>query len=320
MKLSQTQQLINVVIVNWNTEDLLRQCLESVFASNDDGLLLNVLVVDNGSSDGSKEMVKDHFPAVKLLELSTNVGFARANNRALEHVFAGDEISGYVLFLNSDVRLPPQALREMIDVFDQDQYLAAVGPALLYPNGHYQTGGAGFRVSAYSAFVYFLFLFKVLPKRIAKGLFLDQRRYRGLNEPVPVDWVSGACALVRMDVIQQVGVWAESFFMYAEDAEYFDRISRAGWKVAYLPFVKVVHHHGASSKHEDKPSAAWLVSLFAYFKEQASFFEYVLLRIFCAMGLFFRLFIYCLLSIASRKWRIKTREIAYYFRTAVTGR
>lgn len=235
---------LSIIIVNWNTKELLRKCIHSVYETTRNATF-EVHVVDNGSSDGSTEMVKIEFPQVKLIENKQNEGFARANNKAI-HRTKGR----YVLLLNSDTVVLTQALDKMVTFMDAHRQAGVVGCKLVNKDGTLQLSAAWFP-SVATAF----FGGNIVPK--ALGRLLSMERFPGQTyltakaheEIRDVDWVFGACFMVRKAVIDDVGLLDENLFMYGEEIEWCMRIRKAGWKVMYFPGAKIVHYEGGSTKY-----------------------------------------------------------------------
>ncbi len=235
---------ISVVIVSWNVADYLRRCLESLRAESGraSSPSLEVIVVDNASTDGSPDLVRASFPEVRLLENRDNLGFTRGNNQGIAAA------SGrYVLLLNPDAEVLPGALAAMVRHLDAQPQVAVVGPQLLNTDGSHQSSRRRFPTLA-TAFVESTTLQRHFPK--ARLL----RRYYCLDLPPEetheVDWLVGACLLVRRQAIEQVGLLDEGFFMYSEELDWCYRMKREGWKVVYLPEARVVHHHAKSSSQD----------------------------------------------------------------------
>lgn len=284
---------LTVIVVNWNTCELLRDCLRSVAVSEaqDD---FSIIVVDNGSSDGSAEMVEREFPQVRLLRNRENLGFAKANNQALRMVS-----TPYACLLNSDVVVSPDTLKGMVDYMEESRGCVACAPALRLPSGHLQTGAAGYELTPLTFFNYFLFLSNFWPKRF-KGLYLDQKRAVFSGQPVVVDWLAGACLMVRTSVIEEAGLLDESIFLYSEDVEWCSRLRQKG-KILYLPDREVLHHHGGSSV---SVSVHWLSAAFSYLRTRLTEPEVFLCRFFAAVGFMLRLIVYAaggMLRIEHRK-------------------
>jgi GT2 family glycosyltransferase len=239
--------LLSIIIVNWNTGDLLRDCLRSLLDDPQPGY--EVIVVDNGSSDGSACMVQREFPGVQLIENAHNDGFARANNLGI-HASRGR----YVLLLNSDTRIPAGAVPRLIDFMEQHQEAGACGPRLVRADGTPQSHGFGND----PALSYLL-------RRAASQLLLRRPLHDWATSATSmVDWVSGACLLARRTAIEQAGLLDERFFMYFEDNEWCLRIRKAGWSVYYYPEVEIVHLGGQSLARNPEAQQAYYQSL-AYF-------------------------------------------------------
>jgi GT2 family glycosyltransferase len=228
---------VSVVIVSWNTCELLRQSLASVVNSP---LVLETFVVDNHSSDGSVEMVRTQFPEVSVIANNVNVGFGRANNQAL--VAAKGE---FVLLLNPDARLDPSALERLVATLDCHPAAAVAGPLVLGPDSAAQSTRRRFPVTA-TLFFESTPLQSLLPTTHAwlrDYYVLD----RSDDEAQEVDWLVGACLLGRRSAIEQVGGFDERFFMYFEETDWCRRFRQAGWSVRFDPTAIVRHLGGQSS-------------------------------------------------------------------------
>ena len=283
------------VVVSWNTKELLRDCLATLTAP-EDGQRLRVVCVDNGSTDGSARLVEQEFPWVELVRNVDNVGFAAACNqgiaRALERYGAR-----YVALVNSDLVVDASRIGALVRRLSEEPRAAAAGPALRLPDGRLQTGAAGFRPTAWSGACQFLFL-SALTRGGCRGFFIDQRRFVGRSEPVRVDWVSGACMVVRGEAIAQIGPLDSGFFMYGEDVEWCQRMGRASWSVWYVPQVEVVHRHGGSGSGANPQ---WLASACELVRRDRGRLEYLVFRAAAAVGLTVRRVVYGLAYVASRR-------------------
>ncbi|MDI9569219.1 MAG: glycosyltransferase family 2 protein [Pseudomonadota bacterium] len=245
---------LTIIIVNWNTRELLRDCLSSL-GTEDPEVPREVIVVDNASRDGSPEMVAREFPAARLMANDENVGFARANNQALR------EARGrYILLLNSDTTTPdPGIFRDWLAFLDEHPEIGASGCRLVTADGRHWVGDAGFRPSPRTVCCYSFFLSHLFPRR-CPGLFLNDGRPDG---PRMVDWISGAALMIRRDILRRVGLLDEGLFMYAEDVEWGCRVRKHGYSVCYLPQFVIVHLVGASSgkRGGEGFSTLWLENL-----------------------------------------------------------
>jgi len=239
-----------IVIVNWNVCDLLRDCLRSVYASQPntpetgdrlaiDGVTVDVKVVDNASSDDSVSMLRATFPQVDLLVSDTNLGFTAGNNLALlqcDH--------DYVLLLNPDTVVSPDALTTMLRTMRDHPEVGALGPRLLYGDGTPQSSRRRLPNLAMA----------MMESTLLEEWFPNNRWRRAYHLcDVPdsvyqeVDWVNGACMLVRGTVLSEVGLLDEGFFMYSEELDWCRRMANNGWRVAYTPEAIVTHLEGRSS-------------------------------------------------------------------------
>ena len=225
-----------IIIVNWNTADFLEGCLQSL-PWTDQTFKIDVFVIDNDSQDNSIELVQTRYSHVKLLQNKENVGFARANNQALEIANAR-----HMLLLNPDTVVADLALQKMVAFMDAHPDCGVLGPRLVFGDGRSQVS-AGHTPAVGTLFSYAFYLDKVLPRQFP-SIWLKPSAAE--IEPYQVDWVSGACLMVRSEVVQDVGGLDPSYFMYAEDVEYCDRIRAAGWQVFCLPVVRITHFNGRS--------------------------------------------------------------------------
>ncbi len=270
-----------VVIVNYNTRDLLAQCLESL-AANDCRGPPTVFAVYNRSTDDSAAMVRERFPDVRLIESDRNGGYGYANNLALR-VLAGQGRAGsypavrhgpppggqppaeipaagdaglpfpdYVLLLNPDTVLPPTAMQAMVDFLEDTPEAGVVGPRLEKPDGTLDLAARRSFPRPMNALFKLTGLSRLLPRHpaIAEYNLTHLSEY----ELTEVDSVNGAFMLVRGTALGQAGLFDERFFMYGEDLDLAYRIKARGWKVYYNPVVTVLHVKGASSRKQSTRS------------------------------------------------------------------
>ncbi|RIK33850.1 MAG: glycosyltransferase family 2 protein [Chloroflexi bacterium] len=244
---------LSIVIVSWNTRELLRACLQSVFDTVR-AAPLQVIVVDNASADGSPLMVQRQFPMAQLIANPTNVGFARANNQGFAKCAAK-----YILLLNSDAQLLPGTADGLIQELEDYSNAAAVGPMILNRDGTYQAGGADFPNLRNETLLAF---------GVARGL---RRGYYPSYPPDAsggnVDWVGGACLALRRHALEQIGGLDERYFMYTEETDWCFRARQAQWQIRYSPAQRVLHYGGASAA---QASAAMKSELY---KSKLLFFE-----------------------------------------------
>ena len=239
---------LSVVIVNWNAGRALDDCLASLFASTPVGAL-EVLLVDNASTDGSQARAARDYPGIKILQNAENRGFAPGANQGLEWA-----VGELMLLLNPDAMLQPSTLSLLVDFMNEHPEAAVVGPRLLNPDGTVQ-GSARRDPSPWTG----LFgrdapLTRLFPNNPVSRRELPNLCHVG-DAPLEVDWISGACLLVRRAAYEQVGGLDERFFLFWEDADWCRRFRRAGWKVYYLPTAVGTHRVGVSRAQRPMRSA-----------------------------------------------------------------
>lgn len=228
---------LSIIIVNWNTRNLLAQCLQSVYDTAND-LALEMIVVDNASSDGSVAMVRGRFPQTRVIANSENVGFVHANNQAIA-LCQGR----YVLLLNSDTQALPGSLDKTVQFMDEHPHAGIVGVQLLNPDGTFQ--------ASYTPFPTLWQEFLILS---GLGRWLLRPTYPSYGPEAEKGaqriqgYMEGAYLLARRKAVEQIGGLDERIFMYAEDVDWCYRFHQAGWEVWYLPHAPIIHYGGQSSK------------------------------------------------------------------------
>lgn len=224
---------LSIVIVNWNTCDLLRDCLTSVRAGLGD-LQVEVLVVDNASSDTSVAMVRAEFPNVTLIESVDNLGFAGGNNVALRQA-----CGRYVMLLNTDTLVHGTVLQDAVAWLDARPEVAVMGPKILNADGTIQ--------SSCSAFPSLKFL-TMQALGLTKLARLDSYRMTGWDRSTErqVDVISGAAMFVRQVAMEQVGLLDEAFFFYGEETDWCLRFACAGWAIMFVPLHEITHFGGGA--------------------------------------------------------------------------
>ncbi len=229
---------LSVIIVNWNVRDLLRRCLERIPQAVGD-LAYEVIVVDNASTDGSQSLA-NAFPHLRWIQNRDNVGFTRANNQGVA-VARGR----YLCFLNPDTEPQPDSLATLVGYLDTHPDVGIVGPQLRYPDGTLQP-------SRYRIPTLVVALMESTPIAWHWSDNPWSRWYHcatlSPDREHDVDWLNGACLMVRREVIEQVGTFDEGFFMYSEELDLCRRAKAADWRVVYVPDAVVVHHEGKSSE------------------------------------------------------------------------
>jgi len=228
---------LSIIIVSFNARELLHQCLESL-AKVDLGAPYEILVVDNGSDDGSAEMVRSQFPEVALIHNQANSGYARANNQALA-VARGR----YLLLLNSDTIVEGEAIRALLAFTEAHPNAAAAGPTILNLDGTLQSKG---RPPSSVLLMIFGVAARVLPSKLRRGI--APNLYWNEDDVVRAGWLSGACLLLRRAAVQAIGGLCEELIFYGEDTEWCFRARRAGFEVWYFGRTAVRHLGGGSTR------------------------------------------------------------------------
>jgi len=263
---------LGIVIVNYRTSDLLRECLQSIYESRGD-FSYQVCVVDNCSQDGSCAMVGEEFPQVRLIESEINGGYAYANNlglRALGFVQTSDEklselTPRYALLLNPDTLLLPSVLQEMLNFMEAHPEAGVAGPRLVLADGSLDLACRRSFPSPEVSFYRMVGLSKLFPRSRRFGRY--NLTYLDPDEVAEVDSVVGAFMLVRAEALKQVGLMDERFFMYGEDLDWAYRIKKAGWKVYYNPQVTVLHYKRAASRHSRKANYEFYRAMHIFYRK-----------------------------------------------------
>lgn len=293
---------LSIIIVNWNTKDLLIQCLKSLVRVSD-RFEMEVFVVDNGSMDGSVEAVRVGFPEAIVIQNSTNLGFAQANNQALR-LAKGK----YILLLNPDTQVKEGAIETLKVFMDNHPKAGAVGAQLLNSDGSKQNSIANFPSLAT----------ELLNKSLLRWLFPDRfpGKERDYNEPIEVESVIGACMMVRREAIEQVGLLDEDYFLFLEETDWCYRMKKAGWKVYHVPQADVYHFQGKSAEKDKKRAKVeYYRSRYQFFKKNRGVGQWFVLLtgLVIKLGVEFLLIaVACILTgFTVKKWRSKFFNYAY---------
>lgn len=258
---------LGIVIVNWNTRSLLRDCLRSLEQS--EGVSYRAVVVDNASEDGSAEMVRAEFPRVALIVNASNRGYPAANNQGLRMLGferdGSDDAPRYALALNPDTVLPPYALRDMVATMDAEPTVGAAGPKLVLPDGSLDLACRRSFPTPEISFYRMIGLSKLFPRSRRFGRY--NLTYLDPDVETEVDSVVGAFMMVRREAIQRVGLFDETFFMYGEDLDWAYRIKQAGWTVKYNPRVTVTHVKRAASRQSRRAQTEFYRAMLIFYRK-----------------------------------------------------
>lgn len=236
---------LSIIIVSYNTRDLTLSCLDSIGKSGFKGTI-EIVVVDNGSKDGSQNAIKgfefsDNDVQLRLIENDSNLGFAKANNQGIKKS-KGENI----LLLNSDTKVLPDSLRKLVGFVSKNDKIGIVGPRLLNPDKSVQDSVYRLPTVTRAVKQYWLGKMGLLEKHHPKS-----------KKPVQVEAVVGAAFLIPRRVVEKIGLLDERYFMYYEDLDYCRRVMKAGLMVYYLPSAEVIHYHGASGKKIKEDENQW---------------------------------------------------------------
>lgn len=242
-----SQPLLSIILVSYNTEALLRECLASVYAHTH-GCSFEVIVVDNASQDGSVAMLRNEFPAVRCIEAGANLGFGAGNNLG-----AAQARGDYLLFLNSDTVLLEDTAAALLEHLQKQPGVACVGPRILWPDGRLQPQAFGHLPSPWRLLMQACGG-QALGLAACEGV--DGRHRRGPWQDV--GWLSGVCIALRREHFAAVGGFDPRFFMYAEDVALCGRLARFG-KIRLIDAAGLRHYGGASSPRRDSRirNAVW---------------------------------------------------------------
>ncbi len=247
---------VSVIVVNYNTRDLLLQTLRSVKDASQ-SVSVEVFVVDNGSDDGSPEAVAVQFPEVHLIVNQYNVGFAAANNQAIQQARGR-----YYLLLNSDTVVRNDTLKIMVDFMDGSSSVGASGCKVVLADGCLDLACRRSFPTVLSSLYHVLKLDKLFPN--SKRFAAYNLTYLNPDASYPVDCLVGAFMMVRSRVVDEVGLLDERFFMYGEDIDWCYRIRQHGWDIWYVPATSITHYKGASGKKSMKVLYHFYWSLYLY--------------------------------------------------------
>lgn len=260
-----------IVILNYNTAALLGDCLRSVFVSAAQGPSLRVCVVDNASTDGSAEMVRQNFPQAHLIVNSANVGYAAGNNVGLRWFGFGDptrapeSLPRYALLLNPDTVVPPSTFGEMIAFMDAHPQIGASGPRVRRPDGSLDKACRRSFPTPQVSFYRMTGLSRLFPRsRRFNAYNLEYLAEDAVHE---VDSVVGAYMQVRGDVVQRVGLLDEAFFMYGEDLDWAKRIKDAGWEIWYNGRSRITHVKEAASSQNARARIDFAEAMWIFYRK-----------------------------------------------------
>ena len=250
---------ISIIVVNFNAERLLKECLESLYRETQD-TSFDVWVVDNNSHDESVRMIREDFPEVNLIVNDYNLGFSRANNQAIVK-----SASDYILLLNPDTVVRDRAIDKMVAFMDAHPDVGISGCRVLNKDGSLQPACRRSVPTPKVAFYHFSGLSKLFPNSMIMAKY--NLTYLDPDQSHEVDAVSGAFLLIRRAVVDQIGLLDEVFFIYGEDVDWCVRAKNAGWKVMYHPEAEILHYKGGCSTNSRRTTYEFYRAMYLFHRK-----------------------------------------------------
>lgn len=271
---------VSVIIVNYNTADELRDCIQSI-KKHTRGIRYEIIVVDNNSQDNSRAMLKNEFRDIESHFLQYNSGFSIANNYAIDRSY-----SKYILLLNPDTALRENSFLHMFEFLENNPAVGTVGPLITDHQGNFKLTFRKFPTLK----MHMIEAFSI--KSLIRRYSLTKKQYEMIakEEPFEVDWISGGSFMVRRSIYNDIGGLDERFHLFSEDVDWCMRIKNSGWKVFCLPKVKIVHIGGAST---NKNFFSLVVNRYRskliFTKKYSNKAEIFIIRLIVLLGLMLRL-------------------------------
>ena len=278
------QKNVHIIVLNWNGRDDTLECLKSLQQINYDNY--KIIVVDNGSEDGSVFEIKKNFPEMKIIENKRNLGFAGGNNIGMK--YAVENEADYVLLINNDTTVDKNFLSELVEMGESDKKIGAVGSKIYFHSEPNRIWFAGGKVNW------------LKNKGTHLGLDeIDNGQYDKIRE---VDYLTGCCLLIKREVIEKIGVLAEDYFLYYEDTDFSARVKNAGYKIMYVPKSKIYHKISRSTK-PGSPSYIYyhVRNGLVMAKRNGSFLSKIILYLYCVF-LFLKQIIKIIFLPQKRNW------------------
>jgi len=281
---------LSVVIVSFNVRKFLEECLHSLYKTTKD-IQFEVFVVDNQSKDGTVQMLKTEFPNVNLIVNQENLGFVKANNIAFKK-----SRGKYILMLNPDTVIVQNSFGQIIDYFEQNTKIGAIGCKMLNSDRTLQPSCYNFPSLREIFGLYFL------GNRIFNSL-----KKINYDKTQVVDFVRGAFMAINRQCLEEIGLLDEKFFMFAEESDLCYRMKKNGWKVVYMPDIEIIHHRGKSTEQvSDKMYLQRIRSLIYFFQKNYGKSNMLLLRVIIFFGVGLRLLLRKLIEMRNKILHRKT--------------
>jgi GT2 family glycosyltransferase len=299
---------LSIVIVTNNSASFIHECLQSII-DQQTPFPVEVVVIDNASTDGTVTLIERQFPQIQLIKNSENRGFNVANNQGIKRS-AGD----LVLLLNPDTRLEHHALEEMVKFMEHHNDVAAIGPKILNGDGTLQRTGVSFP-SLWNTFSESLFLDELFPRSRVFGR--HRRLYENPDTEYEVDYVQGSCLLVRREPLEKAGLLDEEYFLYFDETDLCYKLKRQGWNIVYVPRAVVTHYGaGGATFYDEVRLIRFYQSYILFLKKHYSAARQFMFRILLIWRAIVRISVFFFAGIVSRERRSEFKERGHAYRKA----
>lgn len=294
--------VVSIILVNHNSREILRKCLKSI-GKQTKGIAYEIILVDNNSTDGSAEMVQADFPAVQLIRNSENRGFAAANNQGISRA-CGD----YMLLLNSDTEVLDGAIQKTVEFMERHPDASVVGCRLLNRDGTLQPSCRSFP-SVLNLFTESFFLYIIFKRSNLFGkYYMTFFNHESIRE---VDVVKGAYMMIRKEVFDRVGLFDESYFMYAEEMDFCYRAKKSGHKVFFYPGSQVIHLGGGSIADPQRYTRQIYDSQILFFRKHFTGIHRNAVILIKQAGIALRIVVYFLAAVVTLRSDLVRKSLAY---------
>jgi len=284
---------LSIVLVCWNNKAYLDPCLESLYTT---GMRhpFDVIVVDNGSTDGSQQMLAEKYPQVKIIQNDKNLGLGKASNQGIEATQGR-----FILLLNNDTLVNGPSFDAMVDFLEKDPTVGAVGGKVLNPDGSVQ-----------SCYNYFSTIGEefLIATRLGELFRPGYPAVMDADEIKSVDWLTSACLMIRRAALDEVGLLDENYFIYGDEADLQYRIKKAGWEIYYLPDATTIHYGGRSMTRWPRRKLVYRGKLLFYKKHYGSLKTF-LLRVILGIISFVKMLYWSILYLLPRQRDLAQKEI-----------
>ncbi|MFZ5516441.1 MAG: glycosyltransferase family 2 protein [Candidatus Zhuqueibacterota bacterium] len=318
---------LSIIIVNWNTRDLLKECVQSIYKETK-GISYEIFVVDNASADGSAALIERQFPDVRLIRNEENLGYGRASNQALKF-YQGE----YVLFLNPDTQIQRNAIVTLVNFMKENPGVGMTGPKTIHPDGTIQVSWAKFpclstvftnNVSLNTAVSIFGVFGKLLKNNVRytdSGLSVTD-----VTHCMKVDYLLGEFLLTKKSILETVGGFPDDIFMYEEETDLCYRIHQQGWEIWFVPDAQIIHHEKKSIRqipnHIEKEVDWFIAGRSRFYRKYYGKVKLVFFHVFNFVNSLCKLAMYCVMDVVSLKKRTFVAEkfkwqwevIVWYYR------